>query len=142
MFRQAWEAQGIDLSPWDDMSTRLDPSHPLWSNHHPSLFAHPDSNQIHKADDPLTPIKGFRSISLSTRLIPSGPWPTDETQRIIGGLSRLLSSYFWKALVPILMMKGMEKEKAEEIVVGSLEELMDDQYRAYLKSKIWTARRI
>lgn len=140
IFRQACESQGIDLAPWEDMSARLDPSHPLWSNDRPSPFPYPSAHSP-KPDEP-SPIRGFHSISLSTRLIPSGPWPADETQRIIGGLSRLLSSYFWRATVPMLMMKGIEEERAQEIVDRSLEELMDDRYRSYLKCKIWTARRI
>ncbi|KAF8592895.1 hypothetical protein BDV93DRAFT_336841 [Ceratobasidium sp. AG-I] len=133
MFRQAWEAQGIDLTAWEDMSSRLDPSHPLWNNH-------PATQP--KQEDVSSVVRGFRSIVLHTRLIPTGPWPTDQTQRIIGGLSRLLSTNFYKALLPMLMMKGMEKDKAQEIVNGSLEELMDDRFKSYLKSKIWTARRI
>ena len=42
----------------------------------------------------------------------------------------------------MLMMQGMDKDKAQEIVDGTLEELMDDRFKAYLKSKIWTARRV
>ena len=134
MFRQAWEAQGIDLTPWEDMTSRLDPSHPLWDNH--------SNTQSPKSEDASMAVRGFQSVTLYTRLIPTGPWPTDETQRIIGGLSRLLSSHFYKALLPMLMMKGMEKEKAQGIVDGSLEELMDDRFKSYVKSKIWTAKRI
>ncbi|KAF8597284.1 S-adenosyl-L-methionine-dependent methyltransferase [Ceratobasidium sp. AG-I] len=134
MFRQAWEAQGIDLTPWEDMSSRLEPSHPLWDNHSPSQTA--------KLEDVPNVVRGFHSVTLHTRLIPSGPWPTDQTQRMIGGLARLLSSNFYTALLPMLMMKGMEQDKAQEIVDGLVEETMDDRFRSYVKSKIWTARRI
>lgn len=134
MFRRAWEAQGIDLTPWEDMTSRLDSSHPLWENH--------SASRSPKPGGACDTVRGFHSVALYTRLIPSGPWPADETQRTIGGLSRLLSSNFYKALLPMLMMKGMARDKAQEIVDGSLEELMDDRFRAYVKSKIWTARRI
>lgn len=134
MFRQALEVQGIDLAPWEDMECRLDPSHPLWNND--SVVPPP------KPEDVPNLVRGFRSVTLNTRLVPNGPWSTDQTQRIIGGLSRLLTTNFYKALLPMLLMKGMEREKAQEIVDGSLVELMDDRFKSYVKSKIWTARRI
>ena len=134
MFRQAWEAQGIDLTPWEDMSSRLDPSHPLWDNH--------SAIQSPKLEDSSNVVRGFRSIALHTRLIPSGPWSANQAQRVIGGLARLVSFHFYKALLPMLMMKGMEKEKAQKIVDELVEEVMDDRFKCYLKSKIWTARRI
>ncbi|KAF8597282.1 S-adenosyl-L-methionine-dependent methyltransferase [Ceratobasidium sp. AG-I] len=134
MVRQAWEAQGVDLTPWEDMSSRLDPSHPHWDNH--------SASQSPKPGDGFIAIRGFHSVTLHTRLIPSGPWPTDQTQRMIGGLARLLSSHFYRMLLPILTTKGMEKDKAQEIVDALVEELMDDRFKSYVKSKIWTARRI
>ncbi|KAF8597285.1 S-adenosyl-L-methionine-dependent methyltransferase [Ceratobasidium sp. AG-I] len=134
MIRQSWEAQGVDLTPWEDMSTRLNPGHLHWDNH--------SADQPPKPGDTSNAIRGFCSIALHTRLIPSGPWLTDQTQRMIGELSRLLSTSFYKALLPMLMMEGMERDKAQEIVDGLIEELIDDRYKSYMKSKIWTARRI
>ncbi|KAF8594782.1 hypothetical protein BDV93DRAFT_577418 [Ceratobasidium sp. AG-I] len=137
MFRQAWEDQGIDLNPWEDMSSRLDPCHPLWNNHL--------AGQRFKFEDgqsSCSAVQGFHSINMQTRLIPSGPWLNDETQHIIGGLARLMHTHVWKMLFPLLLMRGMEPAEAQSIVDGSIEELLDDRFKSYMKCKIWTARRI
>ncbi|KAG8681126.1 hypothetical protein FRC08_015824 [Ceratobasidium sp. 394] len=86
LFRRALETQGIDLSVWEDLSGRLKPSHPLWAER-------TIDSAIGIVEAPPKgsgSIRGFRSVKHRTRLIPSGPWPEDEVQRIIGSLSRFM----------------------------------------------------
>ncbi|KAF8598476.1 S-adenosyl-L-methionine-dependent methyltransferase [Ceratobasidium sp. AG-I] len=137
MFLESWASQGINIAPWDDMASRLHPSHPLWDNLLPTGALKPGERTSMSCG-----VNGFHSINEQIRLIPSGPWPADENQRIIGGLARLMFTQAWRALLPLLMMKGMDLAQAQSVVDGSLEEFMDDRYKSYMKCKIWTARRI
>jgi hypothetical protein len=66
----------------------------------------------------------------------------NEEQRIIGGLGRLLFSYTWRALLPLLLMGGMAEAEARAVVDGVLEEFVDDRFKAYLKCHMWFARRV
>ena len=136
MFRESWASQGINVAPWEDMAPRLHPSHPLWDNLLPA-----DTLQSGKHVGTSYRVNGFHSIDEQIRLIPSGPWLADENQRIIGGLARLMFTHSWRALLPLLMMKGMDLAQAQSIVDGPLEEFMDDRYKSYMKCKVWTARR-
>ncbi|KAF8597280.1 S-adenosyl-L-methionine-dependent methyltransferase [Ceratobasidium sp. AG-I] len=137
MFRESWASQGINIAPWEDMSSRLHPNHPLWDNLIPT-----DALQLGQHHSMSGEVNGFHSINEQIRLIPSGPWLADENQRIIGGLARLMFTHSWRALLPLLMMRGIDPVQAQSIVDGSLEEFMDDRYRSYMKCKVWTARRI
>ncbi|KAG8697527.1 hypothetical protein FRC08_006476 [Ceratobasidium sp. 394] len=135
LFRNALEFQGVDVTAWDDMTARLSPNHPLWpGNSYLSQVPKPGQ------DRPI-PIQGFQSIIERQRLVPTGPWPSDQNQRIIGGLGRLLFGYTWKALLPLLLMMGIGETTAQALVDGILEEFVDDRFRAFLRCHMWSARK-
>ncbi|KAG8742293.1 hypothetical protein FRC10_001717 [Ceratobasidium sp. 414] len=131
LFRDAFESQGIDLNVWDNMTTLLSPNHSLWAN---SASNKPGHNP--------SPDRGFHHIVESRRLVPTGPWHTDESQMVIGGLARLLFGFTWKALLPLLLMAGKGENEAKAVVDGILEEFVDDRFKAYLKCHMWSARKI
>lgn len=133
MLRRAWESQGVDLSPWEDMPSRLNPSHPLWNNQR--------STNVNKPGE-STSIRGFHSINSRVVLVPSGPWPTDENQRMVGSLARLLFTNIWKGLQPLLLMGGMEPDQAQAVVEGLLDEYTNDRVKSYVKYRMWHAKRI
>ncbi|KAG9086720.1 hypothetical protein FRC06_002967 [Ceratobasidium sp. 370] len=135
LFRNAFESQGIDMTIWDDMATRLSPNHSLWANSVSSQISNPG----HKNHSPP---RGFHHIVESYRLVPTGPWHSDEGQMVIGGLARLLFGFTWKALLPLLLMSGMRESEAKGVVDGILEEFVDDRFKAYLKCHRWLARKI
>jgi hypothetical protein len=126
--RAAHASQGIDIAAWDDIHTRLDPGHPMWGNH--------DTKPGHH------PIRGFHTIATFTHLIPNGPWHTDESQRAIGAMAKLIFERAWKALLPMLLMMGVEKSEAQAFVDSLEEEVRDPRYRSYTKYKVWCARKI
>ncbi|KAG9123881.1 hypothetical protein FRC07_013651 [Ceratobasidium sp. 392] len=135
LFQDAFRSQGIDLAVWSEMTMRLGPDHPLWANCTPS--------QSHKpGQDYSGQTQGFHRVVESYRLIPTGPWSEDENARIIGGLARLLFSYTWKALFPLLLMMGKKESEAHNVVNGILEEFADDRFKAYMKCYTWSARKL
>ncbi|KAG9114904.1 hypothetical protein FRC07_007601 [Ceratobasidium sp. 392] len=122
--------QGIDLTAWETMAARLDPGHPMWANHALASSDKPDDSTFSRN------IRGFHTVTHRTHLIPSGPWPADEGQRIIGALSRLLYTDVYRALLPLLLMMGTEEAQAQGIVDGLLEELLDPRYPMPSKDEI------
>ncbi|CAE6385351.1 unnamed protein product [Rhizoctonia solani] len=130
LMRRAHTAQGIDLAAWDDMSYRLDPGHPMWDN---------------QGSDPkstVSAIRGFRMITAFTHLIPNGPWSSEETQRTIGAMAKLIFEKAWKALPPMLRMMGLEESDAAAFLAGLEAEVQNPGYRSYAKYKVWCARKI
>ncbi|KAF8712367.1 Methyltransferase domain, partial [Rhizoctonia solani] len=130
LMRKAHTAQGIDLAAWDDMSYRLDPGHPMWEN------------QNSDPKPAVSSIRGFRTITTSTYLIPNGPWSNEETQRVIGAMGKLIFEKAWKALPPMLRMMGMNESDAAEFLARLEAEVQNPDYRSYAKYKIWCARKI
>ncbi|KAG8784651.1 hypothetical protein FRC12_018447 [Ceratobasidium sp. 428] len=136
IFRGMLQHQGIDLTVWDDMAKRLDPGHSLWGNS--------TSDNVNKDSHPPTPavIRGFHTITHRSHLIPGGPWPDNQEQKIIGALARLLFTDVYRAMLPLLQMMGMEEAQAQGMVDGLLEEMADPRYPAYAKCEVWCARKI
>ncbi|KAG9078366.1 hypothetical protein FRC06_008401, partial [Ceratobasidium sp. 370] len=122
LFRRALESQGIDLTVWEDLSARLKPSHPLWTERtiDPSIGI---------VEAPPKGSRGFHSVQQRTRLIPSRPWHEDEVQRIIGSLARFLFENTWQALIPLTVIMGMDKSESRTLVAGILEELANDEVK-------------
>jgi hypothetical protein len=54
----------------------------------------------------------------------------------------MLFTNTWGALVPLLLMMGMDKAQAQTTVDGILEEFADNEIRGYLKCHRWSARKI
>ncbi|ELU39551.1 methyltransferase domain-containing protein [Rhizoctonia solani AG-1 IA] len=130
LMRKAHTAQGIDLAAWDDMAYRLDPGHPMWENQNLDIKT------------TVSSVRGFRTITTSTYLIPNGPWSNEETQRVIGSMGKLIFEKAWKALPPMLRMMGMNESDAAEFLSRLEAEVQNPNYRSYAKYKIWCARRI
>ncbi|CAE6356599.1 unnamed protein product [Rhizoctonia solani] len=129
LMRKAHAAQGIDLTVWDELSYRLDPGHPMWGNNGPG----PKST---------TSVRGFRTITSFHHLIPNGPWSSEESQRVIGAMAKLVFEKAWKALPPMLRMMGMEENEASAFMARLEAEVQDPRYRSYAKYKVWCARKI
>ncbi|KAL5632018.1 hypothetical protein ACGC1H_000144 [Rhizoctonia solani] len=129
LMRKAHAAQGIDLAAWDEMSYRLDPGHSMWENDGPD----PKS---------ATSVRGFRTITTFQHLIPNGPWPNEESQRVIGAMAKLVFEKAWKALPPMLRIMGMEENEASVFMARLEAEVQDPRYRSYAKYKVWCARKI
>ncbi|KAG8688120.1 hypothetical protein FRC09_013099 [Ceratobasidium sp. 395] len=138
LFRRALKLQGIDLGVWEDLSARLEPTHSLWTER----TIDPAVGIVEDLPKALYPARGFQSIKQRTRLIPSGPWPDDEAQRLIGSLARFLFTNTWRALIPLMIIMGMDEGDVRRIVDGILEEFGDNEIKGYLKCQEWTARRI
>lgn len=132
LMRKAQTAQGVDLVAYDDLSSRLDPGHPMWEN----------QPQDHTTKNDHRTVRGFHTVTTHTHHIPNAPWSTDERQRIIGGLAQVMFEQTWKALLPIMQIMGHSKEDAEAFVDRLLEEVKDPRYRSYAKYKVWCARKI
>ncbi|KAJ1300499.1 hypothetical protein OPQ81_005312 [Rhizoctonia solani] len=130
LMRKAHIAQGIDLAAWDDMSCRLDPGHPMWNNNNIDI------------KNTTSPIRGFRTITTFTYLIPNGPWPGEERERAIGAMAKLIFEKVWKALPPMLRMMGMEESVASAFLARLEAEVQDQRFRSYAKYKLWCARKI
>ncbi|KAH7335872.1 S-adenosyl-L-methionine-dependent methyltransferase [Rhizoctonia solani] len=130
LMRKAHAAQGIDLTAWDEMLYRLDPGHPMWGNNNADI----------KFTD--SPVRGFQTITAFTHLIPNGPWPNEESQRVIGAMAKLIFEKAWKALAPMLRMMGMDEAEANGFLARLEEEVKDPRYRSYAKYKVWCARKI
>lgn len=126
LLRAVHASQGIDIDAWDDMSARLEPTHPHWFS------------------DSHSTSHGFYDISLQTYIVPNGPWTTDQDQeqRTIGTLSKVLFENVWKMLLPMLQITGMTKSDAQAFVDRLLEEVGDARYRSCAKYKVWCARKI
>jgi putative alpha-1,2-mannosidase len=137
LFRRSLESQGIDLSVWEDLSSRLRPNHPLWTERSIDPVI-----GVVEVPHTSSSIRGFHTIEQRTWLVPSGPWPEDKAQRIIGSLARMLFTNTWRALAPLLLMMGMDEAQSEAMVEGILEEFADNQIRGYLKCHRWSARKI
>lgn len=69
MLLQAWEAQGMVLAPWEDLSARLDPSYSLWGNQM-------GLDDKKRSEEPIP--RGFHSITSQTPLVPTEPSSTDK----------------------------------------------------------------
>ncbi|QRV85177.1 methyltransferase domain protein [Ceratobasidium sp. AG-Ba] len=137
LFREALEFQGIDLSAWEDLSTRLEPTHPLWQER----TVEPDVGIVELAV-PSTSTRGFGSINLRTRLVPTGPWHKNEAQRAVGFLARILLVNAWKGLVPLAMIMGVEESEVKLLVDAIIEEYMNEETKGYIKCLRWSARKI
>ncbi|KAG9099668.1 hypothetical protein FRC06_004962 [Ceratobasidium sp. 370] len=134
--RRAFQAQGLDLTVWDDMCARLSPRHPLWAE----WSINPEAGVFEPRNSPNS-VRGFQSINMRTRLIPAGPWPEDNAQRIIGSMAYLLITHAWKLCAPVLLMQGVEEEirtMADAIAM----ELAESRIRGYLKCHRWAVRKI
>ncbi|QRV95920.1 methyltransferase domain protein [Ceratobasidium sp. AG-Ba] len=138
LLRAAWERQGVDTMAWDDLVTRLDPGHSHWNNQPPEDTEHQGTKPHHIGSS----IRGFHSIRLRTELVPSGAWPTDPKQKMIGTLAHSLIAQCWRWLKPMLLLMGRDEAQADAMVDGILEEFEDENFRSYLKSHMWSARKI
>ncbi|KAG8693825.1 hypothetical protein FRC08_008859 [Ceratobasidium sp. 394] len=133
-------AAGADITAWQDMSARLDPSHPLWGNHQPGTSASPQSGQESSG---AQSIRGFHSIHLDSQPTPLGAWPDDEGQKILGGLTRVWGYHQARSTLPMALMMGLEESEATELVEGLLQEVSNiEQYKVHLICHMWTARKI
>jgi hypothetical protein len=135
LFRQALASQGIDLNACEDMSDRLNSRHALWTER----SINPDIG-LFEAPGASSSLRGFHSINLCTRLIPCGPWHEDENQRVFGALAGLLCANTSVALLPLLLVMGIEKDEAQAAVDAVLEDLRNNR-KWYLKCHRWSARK-
>ncbi|KAG9125515.1 hypothetical protein FRC07_007297 [Ceratobasidium sp. 392] len=140
IIRTAWESQGVDTATWDDLTDRLDPTHPLWNNQFPSPGRGSDD---YKDPSSGTGIRGFHSIGLKKEVVPFGSWPQDEVQQTIGVLMRLLAGHTWRSLAALMTVMGTEENEAKAFVDEVMEEYAGiDKLRVWGRCHIWTARRI
>ncbi|KAG8692618.1 hypothetical protein FRC08_009636 [Ceratobasidium sp. 394] len=137
LVRKGLVSQGIDINAWDEMTARLKPDHLLWAERTFNAEA-----GIVESRSCSQHTRGFHCIKLSTRLVPSGSWHENETQQMIGCLARSLFIDTWDALVPLMLMMGMDEAEARAVVDGALEELVGGKAEAYLKCHRWTAMKL
>ncbi|QRV81462.1 methyltransferase domain protein [Ceratobasidium sp. AG-Ba] len=138
LFRSALESQAIDLTVWEDLASRLKPTHPLWSER----TVDPVVGIVETPSTSTTDLRGFRTVRERIRLIPTGPWHKDEVQRHIGSLARYIFTHTWQALLPLMIMMGIPEAEAQSTVDGILEEFADDELRGYMKSHRWSGQKI
>ncbi|CAE6476738.1 unnamed protein product [Rhizoctonia solani] len=131
MMRSGLASQGVDLESWDEMSNRLSPGHPMWSN-----------ENLDTKDEHQGTIRGFHNVTTFTHLIPNGPWPADRDQRTLGALAKVLFRQTWRSLLPTMQMMGATQAEAQGFVDKLLEEVENPRYRSYAKYKLWCARKI
>ncbi|EUC58343.1 methyltransferase domain protein [Rhizoctonia solani AG-3 Rhs1AP] len=131
LMRAGLVSQGVDLTSWDEMSNRLSPAHPMWNN-----------ENLGMKDQRNSSIRGFHNVTTYTHLIPNGPWPTDQDQRKLGALAKILFEQTWRSLLPTMQMMGATQAEAQEFVDRLLEEVANPRYRSYAKYKLWCARKI
>ncbi|KAG9099669.1 hypothetical protein FRC06_004963 [Ceratobasidium sp. 370] len=140
LVHKACHAEGVDISAWQDMSTRLDPSHPMWRNYQPGTNTSPKPD---KEPSGVQPTRGFHSIHLHSWPTPLGAWPDDEGQKILGSLTRMWACHQTRSSLPMMLMMGMEENEAIKFVEGIIQELLEvDQYKLHLICRMWTARKI
>ncbi|KAG8777933.1 hypothetical protein FRC12_000121 [Ceratobasidium sp. 428] len=137
----ACKAEGADTTAWQDMNARLEPSHQLWGNVKPNaLGQHPSPN---KETYGTRPVRGFHSIHLHKVPVSFGAWPSDEHQKVIGGLIRLWSFHHSASLLPVIVLRGVDEDQAKRFVEKLLQEITDaDKYRAHLILHMWSARKL
>ncbi|KAG8783415.1 hypothetical protein FRC12_019747 [Ceratobasidium sp. 428] len=140
LIRAAWESQGVDTATWDDLTERLDPSHPLWGNQPPSPNEEPGTSKSLSATGS---VRGFYGIRLHTETVPLGSWSEGEVQQTIGVLMRMLAGYSWRSLAALMTVMGSKEDEAKSFVEEVMEEYAGiDKHRAFVKCLIWTARKI
>lgn len=131
LFRSALTSQGLDIAAFDELSSRLDPGHPMWENQFPVSL----TKQTQLA------LRGFHTVMSHIHLVPSGPWPTDEHQRVVGGVALTLFELRCSSLLPIMQIMGYSKADAMVFVDRLLDEVRDPRHRSYAKYKVWWARK-
>ncbi|KAG9081424.1 hypothetical protein FS749_007673, partial [Ceratobasidium sp. UAMH 11750] len=109
LIHEGCKAAGADIAAWQDMSARLDPSHPLWGNHQPGTSASPQSSQESSG---AQSIRGFHSIHLDSQPTPLGAWPDNEGQKVLGGLTRIWGYHQARSTLPMALMIGLEESEA------------------------------
>ncbi|KAG8742286.1 hypothetical protein FRC10_001710 [Ceratobasidium sp. 414] len=135
--RRAFQAQGVDITAWGDVCARLSRRHPLWAER----SIDPEAG-VFEPQNTANSVRGFQSINMRTRLIPAGPWPEDEAQRMIGSATYLLITHCWKLCGPFLRMIGMEGEEIQSMADAIATELAEGRIKGYLKCHRWTARKL
>ncbi|KAG8751751.1 hypothetical protein FRC12_012273 [Ceratobasidium sp. 428] len=136
----ACEAEGADITAWKDMTARLEPSHPLWDNVPHSANSH---SLADKEPGSMQAVRGFYGIGLHAVPVPLGAWPSDESQKVVGGLVRLWAYHHAHSALPIILSRGVSENRAKELVEKMLQELADiAAYRAYMILHMWSARKI
>ncbi|KAG8777932.1 hypothetical protein FRC12_000120 [Ceratobasidium sp. 428] len=136
----ACEAEGADTTAWQDMDARLEPSHQLWSNDQPNISPRSLSD---KETDIAHTARGFYSIHTHKVPVCVGAWSSDESQKIVGSLVRLWAFHHATSLLPIVPLRGLDKDQAKEFIEGLMQEIADaDRYRAHLILHMWSARKM
>ncbi|KAG8697359.1 hypothetical protein FRC09_007912 [Ceratobasidium sp. 395] len=118
----ACEAEGADITAWKDMTTRLEPSHLLWDNipHSANLYSLAD-----RESGSMQAARGFYDIILRAVPVPLGAWPSDESQKVVGGLVRLWAYHHAQSALPIILSRGVSENQAKDLVEKMLQELAD-----------------
>ncbi|QRV93076.1 methyltransferase domain protein [Ceratobasidium sp. AG-Ba] len=131
------KAEGADVAAWQDMSTRLDPGHSLWENHHPD-FQEPCSE--------IGPPRGFHGIISYEQPIPVGTWHPDEGQKLLGNLFRSYALNNLCSALPVATQRFEEvlnDSQPREFIEKMIRELNDlDMYQVTVRCRTWLARKI
>ncbi|QRV81382.1 methyltransferase domain protein [Ceratobasidium sp. AG-Ba] len=121
------KAEGADIAAWQDMSTRLDPDHPLWENQQPVL----DSKEPRLE---IGPPRGFDSIIFHQKPIPLGTWHPDEGQKLLGNVMRSYALNDVCSSLPVTTHRVEEvlnESQPHEFIEKLIRELNDiDKYQA------------
>lgn len=103
--REAFGAQGVYANACKDVPPLLDPDCALW-----------EGEEVRK---------GFTGIRGEARMIPAGPWPSTPQAREAGLITQHVWCEMWRNLRPLFISHGMTAEEAEELIDGTIAELMN-----------------
>ncbi|QRV82473.1 methyltransferase domain protein [Ceratobasidium sp. AG-Ba] len=129
-------AEGVDIKVWQDMSSRLDTSHPLWENERMGAAHSLDSEKGPQAT------RGFYDITLRSEPVPLGAWHSDEAQKTLGNLMRIRALHSLQQILPAILSRGPQGAQTDRFLESLKQEIMQvERYRAFVMCRIWVARK-
>ncbi|QRV96393.1 methyltransferase domain protein [Ceratobasidium sp. AG-Ba] len=136
IMNQASLAEGVDITVWQDMSSRLDASHPLWENEW--------AGAAHSFENEKGPraTRGFYDITLHSEPVPLGAWHSDESQKTLGNLMRIRALHSLQQILLAIMSRGSQGAQTTMFLESLRQEMTEvEKYRAFMMCRMWVARK-
>ncbi|QRV93505.1 methyltransferase domain protein [Ceratobasidium sp. AG-Ba] len=135
--------EGVDLTAWQDMSTRLDPTHPLWEN---ELIGTPSIAVSQEEGREMPHRRGFNNISLRQELLPIGAWHPDDSKKRLGVLTHQFALHQMRSTVTPAterLRTHLGEKQTNEFFENLIQELTHmEKYQVYGFCYMWLARKI
>jgi hypothetical protein len=102
--REAFDSQGAYACAYKDVPLLLDPECTIWKG------------EMHR--------KGFTNITREAKMVPAGQWPLEPHLREVGLINQYVWCEMWKNLRPMFISHGLSAEETDELINGTIAELM------------------